>query len=133
MRKDIGGETRALVGHVQLDVPVRSGTDDTDRTAPMAQCIVDQVRECLLEAEAVAGKPPVGSGVVDERPLRRLGAPLEPADDGAEQPARIDAFDAELELAVGRTGSRSPGLSAETAAARRRIESTWRNERPASR
>src|SRR2546423_6975778 len=100
MCKDIGGEARALVGHVQLDVPVRSGADDTTRTAPMAQRVVNHVRERLLEAEAVAGKTPVASGVVAERALRRLGAPLEPADDGGEQPARIDAFDAKLEVAV---------------------------------
>ena len=66
-------EAGTFVGYVQLDAPVRAGTGDMNRTAAVAQSVVDHVCERLFEAETVPGKARIGFGVIDERPLRCLG------------------------------------------------------------
>ena len=53
-RQDVRRETRAFVAHSQLDSAVAALGLETDGSTPVAQGVVDEIAERLLEAKPVA-------------------------------------------------------------------------------
>ncbi len=54
MREELRVEPCPFVGHVQLDRPVSIACGELDRAGPIAERVVDDIRERLTEASRVA-------------------------------------------------------------------------------
>ena len=66
----------------------------------MAERVVDEVAQCLLEPQPVAAHGQSGLRLARERPCRLVGPPLEARHDGVEQRPRVDALDPQRQPAA---------------------------------
>jgi hypothetical protein len=76
MRQEVGREALALVEHVELDVAVSVEHAQMNGSSAVAQSVVDEVAQGLLEAKAVGGEDE-GIAVGFERPAGLLRPPTE--------------------------------------------------------
>src|SRR6266571_2758369 len=83
--EEVGWEAVTLIGDVELDDAVGRSGDELHVAAAVAERIVHEVGERLLEPEPVAANRESGLAVVPDRSTRLLRAPLEPVDDGVEE------------------------------------------------
>ncbi len=97
--EEAGRKARAVVADVQLDAPVRRARPEPDRALAVAERVLDQVVERLLEPQPVAGED--DRAAVDlEAAAGLVGAHGEAAGDRLEQRARLDLLPPELQLAL---------------------------------
>ena len=120
------GDQQEVLGELGQAVDLLRSTSASPRGAPRASSAVPQ-RELELRAEQRERRSQLVAGIGDEVALALEGVlePLEHLVQGLPEPLDL--------VPVAGTGSRSPGVSAEIAAARRRIDSTGRSASPASR
>src|SRR3954451_14682174 len=85
MRQELGREPAALVADVDLDSPVLGSRPNAHRPLPMAQRVLDEVPECLLDAHAVALDCGLRGVVEPQRPSVALRAVAQPLPHGREQ------------------------------------------------
>src|SRR5262249_53294278 len=84
-RQEVTREARSVVRHAQLDVAVVAAGFEADRAGTVAQGVVDEVGERLLEAEAVTVDPLPARGRDLERTSLPRGAAGVASGDGVEE------------------------------------------------
>ena len=87
-----------LVLDVELDRSVDRGGAQVHTPVAVAERVVDEVAERLLETQAVAADRHSGRGVVGERPRTLLRSPLEPGHDRGQELVRVERLHAERQL-----------------------------------
>src|SRR5205085_12145445 len=91
-----GRKAAPLVAHVQLDGGLPHAGFEHDRAVAVAECVLDEVAERLLEAQPVALELETRRCVDGERPPRLLRPPREPVPDARQELVRRDLLAAEV-------------------------------------
>jgi hypothetical protein len=100
MWQELGREALSLVHDVELDVPVAVDRAQADVARTMPEGVVDEVAECLLEAEPVAGETHAVRRLSLDRAARLLGPRLERLLDGCQEVGCAELVVAERQAAV---------------------------------
>jgi hypothetical protein len=94
MLEELRREAGAFVGDVELEGAVRSRNGESNLAVAVAECILDEVGESLLEAETIAVQRLAGLDPTRDRSSRCLGSPLEASRHRGEQVSGIERLEA---------------------------------------
>jgi hypothetical protein len=110
MRQEVGWEALSLVGHVSLDLALAFDRSEPDRAGPVAERVVDEVAQSLLEAEAVCDEREVARIVDLDAPTRGFCPGFEAVYDVGEELRDLQGGGANRERAPVRAGNREEVL-----------------------